>query len=80
MIQLHTEQIAQLLEMAENVEVELSELEIINWIMTFEKIVKILVLNNQEYQLQMGKYKLQSKFKRYNNKNCLVLNMKRNKK
>lgn len=79
MIEIYTEQIAQLLKMAENVEVEISEAEILQFICIFQKITEIILRNNSEYKLALGKYKLQSKFKRYNNKNCLVINMKRNK-
>lgn len=79
MIKLYTEQITQLLEMAEQQEVELSELEIINFICTFEKIIKAIVLSNQEYQLRLSKqHKLQAKFKRYHGNEQLIINVKRN--
>lgn len=79
MIKIYTEQIAQLLKMAENAELEISEAEILQFICVFQKIIQVILCNNTEYQLALGKYKLQSKFKRYNNRNCLVINMKRNK-
>lgn len=80
MVQIDINNIKKLVENSETVHVNLTELEVINWVLTFNKIIQTIVLSNEEIDLRLTKeHKLSAKFKRYHkDKDAkLVVNMKR---
>lgn len=80
MVQIDMDNIKKLVANAEKQNINLSEFELINFVLTFEKIIQTIVLSNEEIDLKLTKeHKLSAKFKRYHkDKDAkLIVNMKR---
>lgn len=81
MVQIDIDNIKRLVEISETLDhVNLTELEVINWVLTYEKIIRTIVLSNEEINLKLTKdYKLSSKFSRYHKDKDekLIIKMKR---
>lgn len=79
MVQIDVENVEKLYKLSQQYGSTLTREKIIDFTITFQEIIRLLILNNQEYQLALGKHKLQSKFKRYHGTQQLIVSVKRNK-